>query len=176
MNIVAQRLRDFRDSLGYSQQGIAASVDMEQTVWSRWERKPPEALEHLRRIAGKYGVSADYLLGLTDDPNPVRGEALPEPVREVVALSVAWPEARQQELLDVALVLDAAERDANLREYDRIMGLLEAVSEGDLATDAIESALRADAAGDRAAALRLIDAFFAGRAAREEAQEDLHQV
>jgi hypothetical protein len=145
---------------------------MDQTVWSRWERTPPEALSLLRNIAVKFSVSADYLLGLTDDPTPAQaGAALPEALRAVLELAVQWPDARQQELLDVALVLDAAEREADLREYDRIMGLLAALAEGDIATEAVESALRAHAAGDRAGALRLVEAFFAGRAAREESEE-----
>lgn len=154
---------------------MAVSVGMDQTVWSRWERTPPEALSLLRNIAVKFSVSADYLLGLTDDPSPRRGEALPEALREVLELAVQWPDARQQELLDVALVLDAAEREADLREYDRIMGLLAALAEGDIATEAVESALRAHAAGDRAGALRLVEAFFAGRAAREETQKASQQ-
>ncbi len=175
---IGKRLRERRENAGLTQGQVAAYEGCDVNYISKLERgtNHPNVWPLLARLAERYRTTADYLLGLTDDPNPQRGETLPEPVREVVALAVAWSETRQQELLDVALVLDAAERDADLREYDRIMGLLAAVAEGDLATDAIESALRADAAGDRAVALRLIDAFFAGRAAREETQEELHQV
>jgi hypothetical protein len=128
---------------------MAAPVKMKQTTWSDWETRPPAQFAVLARIADYYQVSADYLLGLSDDPSLRRGEALPEALREVLELAVQWPDARQQELLDVALVLDAAEREADLREYDRIMGLLAALAEGDIATEAVESALRAHAAGDR---------------------------
>jgi len=141
---------------------------MKQTTWSDWEKQPPAQFELLARIARHYGVSADYLLGIVDDPQPVLGEDLPPPVRAIVQLAVEWPPTRQQELLDHAYVLDAAEREADLREYDRIMGLLAAMTEGDLAIDALETALRAHAAGDRTEAQRLVDAFFAGRDAREE--------
>lgn len=168
---MADRLREFRERLGYNQQGLADAAGIRQATWSRWEKEPPDQFAALARIAERYGVSADYLLGLSDDPSPVRGEALPAPLRAVVQLAVEWPDARQQELLDVALVLDAAERDADLREYDRIMGLLAAVAEGDIATEALETVLRAHATGDRAEALRLVEAFFAGREAREETQE-----
>ena len=170
------RLKQLREQANQRLEGIAAPAGVSQVTWSNWEKTPPNQFVALTRLAERYRTTADYLLGLTDDPSPRRGAALPEPVREVVQLAVEWPEARQQELLDVALVLDAAERDADLREYDRIMGLLAAVAEGDIAQDALASVLRAHAAGDRAGALRLIDAFFAGRAAREETQEDLHQA
>ena len=162
------RLKSLRDRFGYNQSGMAASVGMKQTTWSDWEKQPPAQFELLARIARHYGVSADYLLGIVDDPQPVHGDDLPPPVRTIVQLAVEWPPTRQQELLDHAYVLDAAEREADLREYDRIMGLLAAMTEGDLAIDALETALRAHAAGDRAEAQRLVDAFFAGRDAREE--------
>lgn len=165
---MADRLKEFREKLGYNQQGLAEVAGIRQATWSRWEKEPPEQFEALVRLSRHYKVSADYLLGLVDDPAPATAEPLPPTVREVVALAAAWPEARQQELLDVALVMEAAERDADLREYDRIMGLLAAVAEGDIATEALETVLRAHAAGDRAEALRLVEAFFAGRDAREE--------
>lgn len=174
---IAYRLRDLREKRNLSGRAAATYLGISNAHVSDMENgKAKPSLELLAHLVEYYRTTADYLLGLSDDPSPRRGEALPAPVQEVVGLAVAWPEARQQELLDVALVLDAAERDADLREYDRIMGLLAAVAEGDLAADAIETALRADAAGDRAAALRLIEAFFAGRAAREETQEKLHQA
>lgn len=165
---MADRLKEFRDRLGYNQQGLAEVAGVRQATWSRWEKETPEQFLALARIARHYGVSADYLLGIVDDPQPVHGDDLPPPVRTIVQLAVEWPPTRQQELLDHAYVLDAAEREADLREYDRIMGLLAAMTEGDLAIDALETALRAHAAGDRAEAQRLVDAFFAGRDAREE--------
>lgn len=171
MSQIAERLKELRERANHSQEGIAAVAGVSQVTWSNWEKDPPNQFRALARLSARYHTSTDYLLGLTDDPSPRRGAALPAPVREVVALATAWPEARQQELLDVALVMEAAERDADLREYDRIMGLLAAVAEGDIATEALETVLRAHAAGDRAEALRLVEAFFAGRDAREETQK-----
>lgn len=169
---IAERLRDLRERRNLSGRAAATYLGISSAHVSDMENgKAKPSLELLTRLAGYYHTSADYLLGLTDDPSPRRGAALPAPVREVVQLAAAWPEARQQELLDVALVMEAAERDADLREYDRIMGLLAAVAEGDIATEALETVLRAHAAGDRAEALRLVEAFFAGRDAREETQK-----
>lgn len=169
-----ERLRRQRERVALTLGQVAEYEGVSKTYLSALEREvnSPNVWPLLARLAERYRTSADYLLGLSDDPSPRRGEALPEALRAVLELAVQWPDARQQELLDVALVLDAAEREADLREYDRIMGLLAALAEDDIATEAVESALRAHAAGDRAGALRLVEAFFAGRAAREETQEE----
>lgn len=154
---------------------MAAAAGVTQVTWSNWEKKPPAQFTALVRLAIRYGTTVDYLLGLTDDPGQRRGQTLPKPLRELVAMAIDWPEIRQQELLDVALIMDAADRDADMREYDRMIALLAGIAEGSIAKDAIESALRVDAAGDRAEALRLIDAFFAGRSVRNERYERTQQ-
>lgn len=47
---------------------MAHSVGMTQRTYAGWEKDPPEAFDRLARLAQHYGVSADYLLGLIDDP------------------------------------------------------------------------------------------------------------
>lgn len=165
MSEIAGRLKEIRDRHGYSQKGMAVSVGMDQTVWSRWERTPPEALSLLRNIAVKFSVSADYLLGLSDDPSPRRGEALPEALREVLELAVQWPDARQQELLAHAKVLDAAQRAANLGEYDRLMAMFAAAEDGPVLVAMIDDLLRAVDAGDAPAVRRLLGRIAEGRGA-----------
>lgn len=154
---------------------MAAAAGVSQVTWSNWEKKPPAQFTALARLATRYGTTVDYLLGLTDDPSPRRGQPLPVPLHELVEVTIDWPRIRQQELLDVALIMDAADRESDLREYDRTIALLAGIVEGDIAKDAIVSALRADAAGDRSEALRLIDAFFAGRSLREERHKQTQQ-
>ena len=79
------------------------------------------------------------------------------------------PEQRQAELVSHAQALVAAEQAANVQTYDQLMALIAAAG-GELAVAAAESALRALAAGDAAAAERLVEAFFAGR--REQAPQE----
>lgn len=114
----------------------------------------------------------DYLLGLTDDPSPRRGAPLPEPVREIVRLALNLSASRQAELLAHAQVLTEAELQADLREYDRMMALVLALPDGDLLRGAVEEALQAGASGGATAALRVIDAFLAGRATQAEPLQD----
>lgn len=160
---MATRLRQLRDSKGFSQEGMAKSVGMTQKSWDRWESHPPESFTHFRRIAERYGVSADYLLGIVDDPQPVLGEDLPPPVREIVQLAVGWPPTRQQELLDHAYVLDRAQQRANLSEYDNLMAMFAAAEDGPELVAMLEDLLRAVDAGDAATAQRLWARILAGR-------------
>ena len=104
-------------------------------------------------------------------PDAARCPPFTATLQAILNLARGWRPARQAELLNHAHVLDEAEREADLREYDRLMDLLAAMKDGDLVIEAAEAALRADAAGDRALALQLVDAFFAGRAAAEQMSE-----
>lgn len=127
--------------------------------------KAGPSLDLLARLAKYYRTSADYLLGITDDPSPRRGEALPAPVQEVVSLAVAWPDARQQELLAHAQVLNDAQRAANLGEYDRLMAMFAAAEDGPVLVAMIEDLLRAVDAGDATAVRRLLGRIAEGRGA-----------
>ena len=136
--------------------------------------KQPTA-EMIARLAKRYACSADYLLCLTDDPTPHDAPPVTATLQAIMALAREWQPPRQAELLNHARVLDEAEREADLREYDRIMDLLAALKDGDLVIEAAEAALRAHAAGDRAMAEQLVAAFFAGRAAAEQMSEQSPQ-
>lgn len=161
---MADRLKEFRDRLGYNQQGLAEVAGVRQATWSRWEKETPEQFLALARIARHYGVSADYLLGIVDDPQPVHGDDLPPPVRTIVQLAVEWPPTRQQELLDHAHVLDRAQqRAANLSEYDSLMAMFAAAEDGPELVAMLEDLLRAVDAGDAATAQRLWARILAGR-------------
>ncbi len=65
---MADRLKEFREKLSHNQTGVADVAGIAQGTWSRWEKKPPEAFMHLIKVCQKYEVSADYLLGILDDP------------------------------------------------------------------------------------------------------------
>ena len=66
-----RRLRDLREDHDKTQQDIADILGTSQTMYARYERGANELpLRHLLKLADYYGVSADYLLGLTDDPTP----------------------------------------------------------------------------------------------------------
>lgn len=71
MQIFSERLKALRGSV--SQSAFAKRLGLGQVTYGRYElgtREPD--LETLSRIGFTLSVSVDYLLGLTDDPSPVR--------------------------------------------------------------------------------------------------------
>lgn len=63
---LGDRLRDLRGEL--SQANFARKIRSPQTTYSSWERNYKEpSLSTLRYISSTFGVSTDWLLGLSDD-------------------------------------------------------------------------------------------------------------
>lgn len=67
MIIVYKRIRDLREDKDLSQKEIAALLNISQSTYSRYESGfldiPSEILISLSKL---YGVSTDYILGLSD--------------------------------------------------------------------------------------------------------------
>ncbi len=65
------RLRDLRDDHDLSQAQIADMLGMSQTGYSKYETGENDIpTQILIRLAEFYHTSVDYLLGLTDTPDP----------------------------------------------------------------------------------------------------------
>ncbi len=65
-----QRLKELRTKRNISQVKLAMDLGMSQNSISRYETGEREAdYETLIAIADYFGVSVDYLLGRTDNPN-----------------------------------------------------------------------------------------------------------
>ena len=64
-----KRIRDLREDSDKTQQEIAEILGTSQTMYARYERGANELpLYHLITLCRYYRVSADYILGLTEDP------------------------------------------------------------------------------------------------------------
>ncbi len=71
-----QRIRDLREDADLTQQAVAALLHISQTTYSRYESgilDIPSAA--LITLANYYGVSVDYLLGLTSEKTPYQKQA-----------------------------------------------------------------------------------------------------
>lgn len=97
------RLREIREKLGYSQEGMAKPIGMTQTTYAGWEKAPPEAFERLASLSRHYGVSADYLLGIIDDPAGRRDLATDE--LEALRLWEALDGSQRRLVLDTMRML-----------------------------------------------------------------------
>ena len=69
------RLKQLREDKNTSQEDIAAAAGVSQGTWSTWEKETPKQFEALARVARKYRISANYLLGLSDDPTLILNTA-----------------------------------------------------------------------------------------------------
>lgn len=70
---LAQRLRDIREDHDLTQTDIANILNTSQTVYSRYERDERTLpTEMLYTLAQYYNISADYLLGLIDEPRKIK--------------------------------------------------------------------------------------------------------
>ena len=65
---VTERLRAIRIQRGYSQMDIANVLEMQQQQYSRYELGTNEIpVRHVITLCKFYGISSDWLLGLTDE-------------------------------------------------------------------------------------------------------------
>lgn len=65
--IYVKRIRDLREDHDKTQQEIAEELGTSQTMYARYERGANELpLHHLITLCRYYGVTADYILGLSE--------------------------------------------------------------------------------------------------------------
>lgn len=70
-DVLPERLKQCRKKTGLPQIKVAVYCDITERAYQNYERGIREPkLNIIMRIAQFYGVSIDYLVGLTDDPAP----------------------------------------------------------------------------------------------------------
>lgn len=68
----AQRMKDLREDNDYTQQDIADILNIDRSYYGKYERGiHPTPTDIIIKLCRLYGVSADYILGLTDIPKPL---------------------------------------------------------------------------------------------------------
>lgn len=67
------RIRDIREDNDLKQEDIARILQTSQSYYSQYEKGKREIpTHHLRTLCIYYNLSADYLLGLIDEPRPLK--------------------------------------------------------------------------------------------------------
>ena len=65
--LYVKRIKDLREDHDKTQQEIADVLGTSQTMYARYERGANELpIRHLLSLCRYYGVSADYILGLSE--------------------------------------------------------------------------------------------------------------
>lgn len=68
-----ERLREVRIQHGETQREVAALLETSQQAYLKYEKGKNEMpLWRIIRLCRHYNLSADYLLGLTDEPRPLK--------------------------------------------------------------------------------------------------------
>lgn len=63
-----RRMRDLREDNDFTQEYVAHYLGTSQTMYARYERGANEMpIRHLIALCKLYGVSSDYMLGLSDE-------------------------------------------------------------------------------------------------------------
>lgn len=72
-----QRIRDLREDSDRTQTQVAEFLGTSQTMYARYERGANEMpIRHLVSLCKYYRVSADYILGFTDNKIPPQDSKL----------------------------------------------------------------------------------------------------
>lgn len=67
-----QRIRDLREDWDKTQTELAVFLETSQTMYARYERSANELpIRHLIKLCNYYNVSADYILGFTNQKLPL---------------------------------------------------------------------------------------------------------
>lgn len=73
MDIICKRLRDLREDSDLTQAQIATVLRIQRTQYQKYEKgDQPLPVRHLKTLADFYKTSADYILGRTNDPKPLK--------------------------------------------------------------------------------------------------------
>ena len=74
-----ERLKDLRIAKNLTHREIATFLGIERSTYTKYETDAIEpTIETVIRLAGFYGVTTDYLLGLSDEPNSINPPEPPE--------------------------------------------------------------------------------------------------
>jgi transcriptional regulator with XRE-family HTH domain len=100
--IRTDRLKALREQHSWSQRELSRICGLGETAINTYERGEVEpSAKHLKKMAETLNVSADYLLGLTDDPLGHYGSAeIDDDERAIIR---AFRQGRWREVIQVAV-------------------------------------------------------------------------
>lgn len=75
------RLKQLRNEKKLSQQELADKLEINRSTYARYETSATQPdYETLQKLADFFDVSIDYLLGRTDNPNPINNQEEDTPI------------------------------------------------------------------------------------------------
>ena len=99
MSITGERLRALRERKGMSQEAVADFLGISRTAYNKYESGVIKPVRKLERLSLLFGVSADYILGRTEEPVlPHREPEMERQIRKYMDLSRGG-----REIVDITL-------------------------------------------------------------------------
>jgi transcriptional regulator with XRE-family HTH domain len=85
--MIGERLIDLRKDMGLTQKELSEKLFINYRTYSGYEREETEASDDLKiKLAQFYNVSVDYLLGIINNPHPIKSGdeyiRLPKPLSD----------------------------------------------------------------------------------------------
>lgn len=86
--VIGQSLKRFRKKFNLTQTNVADKLGIMQQTYYKYENdKMTPSAEFVLKLANAYDVSADYLLGRSDEPRPPKLDA---DTMEFLKMAQAW--------------------------------------------------------------------------------------
>ena len=93
--MIGKRLRDLREDADLTQKELAKILNVNKHSISSYERNKSEPPDDIKiKIVEYFNISSDYLLGITDEPIPIRES------NSILRLPFKFSPIAQKELLD----------------------------------------------------------------------------
>lgn len=123
MNVIGERLRKEREAKGLIQDQVADFLNVKRQTYSAYERgiSIPDALT-LKKLTEYFGVSADYLLGKSDDPDSGTSYETPLILKSQQALldiMEGLSDEKKERLLELAEMLKTVEAVEKDKDKDK---------------------------------------------------------
>ena len=106
---VTEALKRFRKENKITQKEIAEHLGITQQTYQYYESKGGIPAELIKKIASKYQVSTDYLLGFSDNLGGGKGATLESDLRTLAATVIQSSQALTQSAQALQKILDNQE-------------------------------------------------------------------
>lgn len=111
-SLLGIRIKELREQKGLTQEQVQSFAGISQSTLSELERGKisPKTIGAIAALARELETTADYLLGLTDDPTPYPRRFLPEYGPGLIEILRALSPTRAEELYRIARIFEDTER------------------------------------------------------------------
>lgn len=179
-DVYARRLKEVRERRGFTQEEVALEFGKSQGWLSNIERGviDPPALVLAAQFSQKYGVTTDYLLGLSDEESGymvlresrVEYGSVRNPKASLIKIIEELTGRRQVELLVLAETMKASDESEEIKSTEMMLGLIDNMADGE-ARQILMRARDLYQSGNIRGAVKLVYNFFWRRGSDQSQNE-----